>query len=94
MSIEMSANEVYGLANALRASASVAEEIAPRLDSPGDVGVPLREAVEAFLDGYRLAGRALAGELRWLGDTVAAVADSWLELDATVIAGPERASAA
>jgi hypothetical protein len=92
MSIEMPATEVYGLANALRASARVAEEIAPRLDHPGDVGDPLRGAVEAFLDSHRAAGRALAGELQWLGDTVAAVADSWIEFDAVVVPRVGRAS--
>ena len=92
MSIEMPATEVYGLANALRASARIAEEIAPRLGHPGDVG-SLRGAVEAFLESHRAAGRALAGELQWLGDTVAAVADSWIELDAVVVPTVGRASA-
>jgi hypothetical protein len=91
MSIEMPAREVYGLAHALRASAGTAEEIVARLRNPGDVGTPLRTAVEAFLDSHRTAGGALGGELHWLGDTVAAVADSWLALDGTVLAGSDRA---
>ncbi len=91
MSIEMPAQEVYGLANALRASAGTAEEVVARLRDPGDVGAPLRTAVEAFLDGHRTAGGALAGELGWLGDAVAAVADSWLTLDCSVLAGSDRA---
>jgi hypothetical protein len=90
MSIEMPAHEVYGLANALRASAGTAQEFSVRLREPGDVG-PLIVAVEAFLDSHRTAGRALEGELQWLGDTVAAVADSWLTLDGAVLAGPGRA---
>ena len=28
-----------------------------------------------------------SGELSWLGDTVAAVADSWLRLDGTLLSG-------
>jgi hypothetical protein len=91
MSIEMPAREVYGLARALRAAAGTAEEIVARLSDPGDVGVPLQTAVEAFLDSHRTAGRALGGELQWLGDTVAAVADSWLTLDGSLLAGTDGA---
>ena len=91
MSIEMPAHEVYGLANALRASAGTAQEVVVHLPEPGDVGHGLTSAVEAFLDSHRTAGRALEGELQWLGDTVAAVADSWLTFDGTVLAGPGRA---
>jgi hypothetical protein len=93
MSIQVPPIEVYALANVLRASARVAEEISPRLDSPGDVGDHLRTAVEAFLESHRTAGRALAGELQWLGDTVAAVADSWLHLDGAVLPVVGRADA-
>jgi hypothetical protein len=53
----------------------------------------LQSAVEAFLDGHRTAGRALAGELAWLGATVAAVADSWLALDRALLASRDRMSA-
>jgi hypothetical protein len=91
MSIEMPAGEVYALANSLRASAATAEEIAVRLAQPGDVGASLRVAVEVFLDSHRTAGRALAGELQWLGDTVAAVADSWLTFDGTLLGRTGRA---
>ena len=93
MTIQLPPIEVYGLANALRNSARVAEEISPRLESPGDVGDLLRPAVEAFLESHGTAGRALAGELQWLGDTVAAVADSWLELDGAVVPVVGRADA-
>ena len=86
MSIEMPAAEVYALAHSLRGSAATAAEISTRLHEPGDVGPLLRAGVEAFLDSHRTAGRALAGELQWLGDTVASVADSWLMLDGTVLA--------
>jgi len=91
MSIEMPAHEVYGLANALRASAGTAQEVVVRLRQPGDVGPRLSAAVEAFLDSHRTAGRAFEGELQWLGDIVAAVADSWLTFDGSVLAGPGRA---
>jgi hypothetical protein len=33
------------------------------------------------------------GELAWLGDTVAAVADSWLQLDGTLMPSHGRARA-
>jgi hypothetical protein len=92
MSIQMPATEVYALANTLRATVGTAEEVAARLDSPGDVGA-LQTAAEAFLESHRTTGRALAGELQWLGDTVAAVADSWLGFDGTVLGSYGRARA-
>jgi hypothetical protein len=93
MSIEMPAAEVHALAGTLREAAGNAEEIGPRLDRAGNVGHALQPAVEAFLDSHRAAGRALAGELAWLGATVAAVADSWLALDRALLASRGRASA-
>lgn len=93
MSIEMPAAEVHALAGTLRAAAADAEEIAPRLDGAGDVGETLQPAVEAFLDCHRTAGRALAGELGWLGGTVDAVADSWVALDRGLLASRGRAVA-
>ena len=92
MSIEMPAAEVYRLANTLRGGVADAEEIGVRLRATGDVG-DLQAATETFLDSHRAAGRALAGELAWLGDTVAAVADSWLRLDGTLLASHGRARA-
>jgi hypothetical protein len=92
MSIQMPAAEVYALANTLRATVGTAEEVAARLDHPGDVGA-LQTAAEAFLESHRTTGRALAGELQWLGDTVAAVADSWLGFDGTILASYGRARA-
>ena len=91
MSIEMPAAEVHALAGTLRGAAADAEEIAPRLDGAGDVGPTLQPGVEAFLDSHRTAGRAMAGELGWLGATVAAVADSWLALDRGLLASHGRA---
>jgi hypothetical protein len=87
MSIEMPAAEVYGLANTLRLAVGDAEEIGVRLRQTRQVGGALQAAVETFLESHRAAGRALAGELAWLGDTVAAVADSWLHLDGALLAG-------
>ena len=92
MSIQMPASEVYALANSLRATVGTAEEVTARLHQAGDVGA-LQTAAEAFLDSHRMTGRALAGELQWLGDTVAAVADSWLGFDGTVLASYGRARA-
>jgi len=93
MSIEMPAAEVYRLANVLRGSSADAEEIGSRLDGRAPVGGPLQGPVEAFLESHRAAGRALTGELQWLGNTVAAVADSWLRLDGTVMPTLGRAAA-
>jgi hypothetical protein len=92
MSIEMPAAEVRAMADTLRGAAADAEEIGARLDRAGDVGEALQPAVEAFLDSHRTAGRALAGELAWLGATVAAVADSWLALDRGLLASRGRAA--
>ena len=94
MSIEIRALEVHALAGALRSAAGEADLIGVRLDSPAPVGGDLQPAVEAFLDAYRTTGRALAGELRWLGSTVAGVADSWVALDAALVAPPGRRRAA
>ena len=91
MSIEMPAAEVHALADRLRGAAVDVEEVAPGLDRAGNVGDTLQPAVEAFLDCHRAAGRALAGELGWLGATVAAVADSWLALDRGLLASQGRA---
>jgi hypothetical protein len=93
MSIEMPPAELRALAGTLRGAAGNAEEIAARLDRAGDVGSALQPAVDAFLDAHRTAGRALAGELGWLGDTIAAAADSWLDLDRGLLASRGRMSA-
>lgn len=85
MSIEMPAAEVRALAAVLRGSAGDADEIGMRLQGAPRVEGPLHGAVAAFLDSQRSAGRALAGELEWLGTTVGAVADSWLRLDGVLL---------
>lgn len=86
----MPALEVYALADALRTCAAEAEEAQHRLTVAADIGGPLQPAVEAFLDSHRTAGQALAGELRWLGVTVRAVADAWLALDGALLARVRR----
>ena len=91
MPIEVRAPELYALADTLRRSSRIAEEIAVRLRDDPDVGSGLRATVEGFLESHRTAGRALAGELEWLGATVAAVADSWLGLDRELVADGGRA---
>ena len=91
MSIQMSAAELHAMAATLRGSAADAEQIGSRLDGAGDVGTTLQPAVEAFLDAHRTAGHALAGELEWLGATVATAADSWLALDRGLLASRGRA---
>ena len=90
MSIEVPAAEVRALAAILRGQSASAEEVAARLRGVGDVGGRLQSAVEAFLETHRTAARALAGELQWLGSTVAAVADSWVDLDAALLDGDRR----
>ena len=86
MSIEMPAAEVYRLAHTVRGAVGDAEEIGVHLRGSHPVGAGLHAAAENFLESHRVAGRVLAGELAWLGDTVAAVADSWLQLDGALLA--------
>jgi hypothetical protein len=90
MSIEMRALEVHALAATLRDVAGEADWIGVRLAGDPAVGGSLQPAVEAFLECHRTAGLAVAGELRWLGSTVAAVADSWVRLDGALVAPAGR----
>ena len=90
MSIEMRALEVHALAAALRDTAGEADLIGVRLEGTPPGGGTLQPAVDAFLECHRTAGLALAGELRWLGSTVAAAADSWMRLDAVIVAPAGR----
>ena len=84
--IEIPPERVYALAAHLGAQAGLAEETAARLGCPSVVGGPLQAAVEDLLLCHRTAAHALAGELRWLESTIAAVVDSWLHLDGSVLA--------
>ena len=91
VTIEVPAAEVYALGDALRAQAELATEAAARLGAPPSVSGPLQAPLEGFLECHRTAATALAGELGWLGGTVAAVADSWLRLDGSLLAPPGQA---
>jgi hypothetical protein len=90
MSIELPAAEVRALADTLRERAGDAEDALARLDGRSSVGGPLQAALDGFLESHRAAGRALAGELRWLGSTIEAVADSWVDLDAALLGRDRR----
>lgn len=89
--IDVPPAEVYALAGRLGDQAGLLGEIAARLPGPPAVGGPLQPALVEFLFCCRTAARALAGELEWLGSTIAAVADSWLGLDRGVLGSPGRA---
>jgi hypothetical protein len=85
MTIDVPAAQLYALADALGAHGEEAGEVTGRLSGVPSVGGPLQPAVEAFLDAHRTGAAALAGELGWLGSTVAAVAGSWLGLDGALL---------
>ncbi len=86
----MPAAEVYALGHALTAQAETAEEARGRLAGAAATGSGLEVAVEEFLDCHRIGAGALAGELRGLGATIAAVADSWRGLDEVLLAARGR----
>jgi hypothetical protein len=84
--IEVPPDEVYALGRALHGSADLAADAAPLLAGLPPVGGPLQPALDGFLDCHRMAAQAVAGELDWLGRTVASVAVSWLGLDRELLA--------
>jgi hypothetical protein len=86
MSIEVPPEEVYRLAATLRGAADGAGELGARLAGSPSVGRLLQSPVEDLLECHRAAARALAGELSWLAATVTSVADSWLQLDESLLA--------
>lgn len=86
MAIDVPAAELYALADALRAQGAAAGEVTGWFSGISAVGGPLQPAVEAFLAAQRTGAEALAGELGWLGSTVAAVTESWLRLDGSLLA--------
>ena len=92
MTIKIYVPEVLALADMLRNSSGDAEEIAVGLDGAPRIGGSMQSAVEGFMESHRTAGRALAGELQWLGSTFAAVADSWLQLDRALVKPYGRAT--
>jgi hypothetical protein len=79
--------EVYALAAGLGEQAYPADDVAARLAGAPAVGGPLQAALEDLFTCHRTAARAVAGELRWLGTTISAVVDSWLDLDGSLL-GP------
>lgn len=89
MTIDVPAAEVHAMAATLRRSSADADEIGARLHGTRSVGGDLQPAIDAFLESQRMTGQVLAGELEWLGATIAGVADSWLRLDG-VLVGPHR----
>jgi hypothetical protein len=83
MTIDVPPEQLAALAGGLHAAGEEAAHLTARLGRTAPVGGPVQPGVEVFLDATRAAADALAGELHWLGDTVAAVAASWLALDAS-----------
>lgn len=81
----MPADRVRALGRSLDEGAETADDARSRLADAGDVDGPLRAPVEQFLDRSRTLATALAGELHWLGSTVAGVADAWVQLDAALL---------
>jgi hypothetical protein len=79
--------EVRALGAALGAQAGEADGVAAVLAGAPSPGPALRAAAEDLLGCQRAAAGALAGELRWLGATITAVAASWERLD-TGLLGP------
>ncbi|MGY1602778.1 hypothetical protein [Geodermatophilus sp. SYSU D00815] len=92
MTIEVPPEQLYALADALRAQGDEADDVAARLAPAPVPAGPLAAAVEAFLEAHRTAGTAVAGELRRLAGAVAAVTDSWLGLDGSLLPVPGRAA--
>ena len=78
--------QIRALAAALTGQAEEAAGVAGRLAGAPAPGPALHGAVADFLACHRAAAEALAGELRWLGGTLAGVADSWEGLDAGLLA--------
>ena len=85
MSIVVPVLEVFDLADRLRAAAAPGHDAAARLESAEDIGA-IAAALDDVLDAFRMTSRALAVEADDLGNTVDAVARSWLALDAGLLA--------
>lgn len=91
--IAVPAAEVRLLGATLAQLAGDADDAGLRLAPGRAVGPRLQAAAEDFLTCHRTAAGALAGELRWLGATVAAVADSWEALDGSLLGAVGRRGA-
>jgi hypothetical protein len=89
--IAVPAAEVRALGVVLGQLAGDADDAGARLTPEPGVGPSLRAAVEDFLACHRTAAAALAGELRWLGSAVTAVAASWEALDGALLGPGGRA---
>jgi hypothetical protein len=85
MSIEVPVLEVFHLADRLSAAAQSGYDAAARLVPGGPTGA-IAAALDDALDALRTVTRALAVETEHLGDTVDAVARSWMVLDAGLLA--------
>ncbi|MCZ2827962.1 hypothetical protein O2W14_03815 [Modestobacter sp. VKM Ac-2986] len=84
MAIEVLPAQLYALATVLDGASVRAARAGTAVD-PAPVGGPLGPAVLGFAETVRTVGGALAGELSWLGDVVAATADSWMHLDGSLL---------
>lgn len=87
MSIEVPPEELYALADGLRATAEGVASVPARMGE-GAVGGDLGPALVDFCAAAGAAAAVVAGQLDWLAGTVAAVADAWLGLDGSLLAPP------
>ena len=83
--------QLYSLAESLRAQGEAATHLSAGLAGPAPVGGPPQAAVAGFLECHGSAACAVAGELQWLGSVITGVADSWLGLDGSLL-GPRGKS--
>jgi hypothetical protein len=85
VSIDVPVLQVFDLADRLRAAAAPGHDAAARLE-PADPTGAIAAALEDAFGAFGTLGRALAVETDDLGDTVEAVARSWMALDAGLLA--------
>ena len=87
MTIEVPPGQLYDLADELTATSSTVAAVPARLGD-GAVGGDVEPALVSFCAAAAAAATLVAGELDWLGTTIAAVADAWLGLDGSLLAPP------
>ena len=87
MTIEVPPAQLYALAEALHATAGTVAGVPARLGE-GAVGGDVEPGLVSFCAAAAAAATVVAGELDWLGTTIAAVADAWLGLDGSLLAPP------
>jgi hypothetical protein len=85
MSIDLSALEVFDLADRLRAAAVPGHDAAARL-TPVDATGAIAAALDDAFGGLGTLARALAVETDDLGGTVESVGRSWMALDSGLLA--------